>query len=356
MGTFFCRALDVPELQYHPKELVNDMRLSWTQIFERIQKDYRSIESTEALRSSGELLKNRLARRAARFNTTPSGKHPGKPPVRQPRFPLNTGNLLPHKYYLQFKEWYEEMSKPKEEKNPKFFSTFKFQHINPKTKYVREPSSKNKREDNRRRSKRGRRRERSDSSSSEEERSSRRRKKKNLTDSRDKARQRGRSRSRSSSPSEDERQTKRGTSERKSRRGKPHSKEKGEADPRTKVGTRDKAGTPPMKCGKSPLFDSGSSSSSDSNLTERVVLVPKMRHKATKKVEKEKGREASQSPVTSRSPVSGRRYSDSLSINSDCPDDVWDADKRRLHDIRHGRLPKTPKQPKNKEKPPPFTS
>ena len=247
------------------------------------------------------------------------------------------------------------MSKPKEEKNPKFFSTFKFQHINPKMKYVRDPSSKNKREEYRRRSKRERRRERSDSSS-EEERSSRRRKKKNLSDSRDKARQRGRSRSRSSSPSEDERQTKRGTSERKFRRGKPHSKEKGEADPRTKVGTREKAGTPPMKCGKSPRFDSASSSSSDSNLTERVVLVPRRRHKITKKVEKEKGREASQSPVTSRSPVSGRRYSADLSINSNCTDYVWDAEKRRLHDIRHERLPKTPKQLKNKDKPPPFTS
>ena len=53
MRAFLCRALDVPELQYHTKELVNDIGVSWTQIFERIQKNYCSIESTEALRSGG---------------------------------------------------------------------------------------------------------------------------------------------------------------------------------------------------------------------------------------------------------------------------------------------------------------
>ena len=73
-------------------------------IFSRIQKNYPSIESIEALRSGGELLLNRKARRSNKFKPPSNGDHSGKPLVIQPKFPPNTGNLIPYKYYIQFKE------------------------------------------------------------------------------------------------------------------------------------------------------------------------------------------------------------------------------------------------------------
>ena len=51
MRSFLCKDIDVPELQTHTKELLTDMAVPWMHIFARIQRDYRSIESTEALRS-----------------------------------------------------------------------------------------------------------------------------------------------------------------------------------------------------------------------------------------------------------------------------------------------------------------
>ena len=72
MRAFLCKAIDVPELQTHTKELATDMKVPWMKIFLRIQKDHRSIESNEALRSRGEPLLKRKALRVAKFN--PSSK------------------------------------------------------------------------------------------------------------------------------------------------------------------------------------------------------------------------------------------------------------------------------------------
>ena len=71
MRTFLCKAIDVPDLQTHTKELVSDMNVFWMNIFNRIQLNYRFIESTEALRSGGEFFVNQQTRRALESKNTP---------------------------------------------------------------------------------------------------------------------------------------------------------------------------------------------------------------------------------------------------------------------------------------------
>ena len=120
----------------------------------------------------------------------PKGK-----PAAKPRFPPNTGNLIPHKYYGQFKTWFEEMSKPKNERDPNFESTFKFEYLTPKVKtvYRSDHSRQEKRGGNRGRRRRGRS-DRSESSG-ETRRSVRRRRRNDSYDGQDR-----KSRSRSYSP------------------------------------------------------------------------------------------------------------------------------------------------------------
>ena len=56
MKAYLCKAIDVPELQTHYKALVGNMDETWMEILERIHADYRTIVSTESLRSERELL------------------------------------------------------------------------------------------------------------------------------------------------------------------------------------------------------------------------------------------------------------------------------------------------------------
>ena len=192
MRAFLCKSIDVPELQTHAKEFMTNTSDNCLDIFEKIHRDYRSIESSEALRTN-DLSLNRRARRAIKFKDVqvdPKGK-----PAAKPRFPPNTGNLIPHKYYGQFKTWFEEMSKPKNERDPNFESTFKFEYLTPKVKtvYRSDHSRQEKRGGNRGRRRRGRS-DRSESSG-ETRRSVRRRRRNNSYDGQDK-----KSRSRSYSP------------------------------------------------------------------------------------------------------------------------------------------------------------
>ena len=110
---------------------------------------------------------------------------------------------------------------------------------------------------------------------------------------------------------------------------------------KTIVADRKEKGIPPLKVGSSPLFDSSSSESSEAEPEKN----PKKKKVISEKSKtKQKGGETSaardeQSTITLRTPYGGgRRYSDSMSSHSSWDDCDWEIEKRRLHDIRYGRL------------------
>ena len=252
----------------------------------------------------------------------------GKPSAaQQTKFPPNTGNLLPHKYYTQFKEWYEEMTKPKEEKNPNFFSSFKFEHITPKVKVVREPPPRNRQERDRSRQKGGKRRNRSDSDG-KTGRTARRRKKQASTGEQSNSKSRAASSSDSSGSETSDAEETGEAVKRRSRRGKKTIKEI-EAE-------RKKKGIPPLKVGNLPSFDSSSSESDRPQKNSRKKKVVQRKDETKQKGGQTSAARDEESAITSRSPY-GRRYSDEISSHSSWCDDDYDEEKRRLHNIRHGR-------------------
>ena len=89
-----------------------------------------------------DLFLSRQSRRTTQTTNTFRTDNPRKPTAYQPNFPPNTGNLIPHKYYPQFRDWYLEMSKLKEKRRPDFESTFHFVHMKPKSKFVKNPKLK----------------------------------------------------------------------------------------------------------------------------------------------------------------------------------------------------------------------
>ena len=205
---------------------------------------------------------------------------------------------------------------------------------------MREPPLRNKREGERRRSKRGKRRERSDSSR-DTGRSVRRRRKQASINDRGETRCRAASSSSSSSSSENDNETAKACSDRKFCRGKPHQHDDGNARAKITVATRSRKGTPPLKMGKSSLFDSTSSESSSAeaaNSSKTVVSSKRKKTKPTKRVETSAGCDTTQSSITSCSPCLGRYYRDDLSCHIDWDDARYEEEKRKIHDERHEHM------------------
>ena len=357
MRAYLCKAIDVPELRTHYKALVNKMDETRMEILERIHSDYRTIVSTESLRSEGDLFLGRQSRRTTQTaKERPKTVHPGKQSPYKPKFPPNTGNLIPHNYYPQFKDWYEQMTLPKNQRRPDFESTFRFVHILPREK-VGNPKLKKQEGDRLKKGKRDTKRSNPDGKT---ERSTRRRKKKTSEDDRGRTRSRSRSDSRSRSSNRDDESDERSRkkqSDRTSRRNRQRLKKKTsekkaseaarvETPPKTKDRPTDRDGKPPLKCENSPLFDSAASSSSSSSDSFNEPPPKKGRkdskvssfkndtkNSSTRKDAKKRGRESSLSSISTSSPL-GTRYSRDLSEHSDWDDDDRKVALRDLHLMR----------------------
>ena len=133
---FLCRALNVPELQNTTKELTLNSNMKVMEIFDSVFKEYNGLITSSALRDTDMAL-TRSSRRAEVKSGTRRGEVKGKPTVVS-RFPPNSGNLIPQKVYDQVKIWFDEMTKPKDKRDPNFHETFKFVAHKQPVKIVRQ--------------------------------------------------------------------------------------------------------------------------------------------------------------------------------------------------------------------------
>ena len=133
---FLCRALNVPELQHTTKELTLNTNMKVMEIFDSVYKEYNGLTTSSALRDTDMAL-TRSSRRAEVKSGTRKGEVKGKPTLVS-RFPPNSGNLVPQKVYDQMKIWFDEMTKPKDKRDPKFHETFKFVAHKQPVKVVRQ--------------------------------------------------------------------------------------------------------------------------------------------------------------------------------------------------------------------------
>ena len=94
---------------------------------EKIYKDFVGLKATESLRHTDTSLVY-----TSRRTEVKAGSGKARVPYR-PKFPSNTGNLIPHPIYSKMKTWFDEMSNLKAEQEPSFAANFKLKHQAPKT-------------------------------------------------------------------------------------------------------------------------------------------------------------------------------------------------------------------------------
>ncbi len=217
LKAFLAKSISCEELQTEAKDLLTDGSASWSVILDRINADCRAQVSGESMRTDGTSTSRAQLRRARGASSSGDGAIPRKAPKPAVlKLPANTGNLIPHKYYLQFKGWFEAMRVPEQdrtEEQKKYLDSFVWHHTqDPKNKkpWVPKPghrpnNHRPKGDGYRSRRARGRDRgrDRSPSYSSEDSRDHGRSRSRRGRSSRDYSRSRSRSASRSPSRSRD---------------------------------------------------------------------------------------------------------------------------------------------------------
>ena len=136
LRAYFAKAIEAPELQTNVKKLVTDRAGTYDSILELIHKDFRAQETNDALRDNPTTIS---ASRRSRAEERPDDKR--KRPkteettvVARPKFPDNENQLLPSSYYAQFKQWYEHMIIPVNERTDDqkaWLRTFQFDYRTP---------------------------------------------------------------------------------------------------------------------------------------------------------------------------------------------------------------------------------
>ena len=129
LRAFLARAISCEELQTEAKALLQDGKGTATEILEKILVDYRVQMTGEELRDG----KPTAKLRRAESGTVRLIK--GTDKVGLAKLPNNKGNLIPHSYYLQFKDWFEVMRIPEGDRTPSDISKiagFKWKHTKPK--------------------------------------------------------------------------------------------------------------------------------------------------------------------------------------------------------------------------------
>ena len=209
LRAYLAKAISCEELQTETKKLLQHNEESYDTILQDVLTDYRSQETGTVLRDGDVIQVPRKIRRAEK---SARGSNPSST-AQRPKFPVNKGNLIPHSYYTQIKEWYEVMVIPEQQRSPEEsakLQAFKWKHTQPK--YAKgsnsnRSSSAGARYDGHgrgrdpKRSRRSRRRQRSPSSTSDSSYSSRNRQRRSRRSSRASSRRSSRSRSRSRSKS-----------------------------------------------------------------------------------------------------------------------------------------------------------
>ena len=138
LKAFMAKVIEAPELQTEAKQFLMEGSGTYAEILENIYKDFRALETGEQMRDGNTTPDTRLRR--AGTTSAPIPKKVKFEPSKGPslaRCPPNTGNLIPHSYYLQFKEWYDVSRIPEKdrtEENKSFLTGFKWKHTSPKTK------------------------------------------------------------------------------------------------------------------------------------------------------------------------------------------------------------------------------
>ena len=202
LRAFLGKAITCEELRHEAKRFLQDGKGTHSEILDDILLDYRSLETKRELEVG--INPPKKVRRAessvARAEKKPSGS------TEYPRLPTNKGNLIPHLYYIQFKEWYEMMVIPEKDRSDDVVAklqSFKWKHTLPKA------MKDNNRRGNDNRRQGGRDRDRKPSGSSRSRRGKRRSRSPSYSSSSDESyyrsrrssRSRPRKRSRSPSPS-----------------------------------------------------------------------------------------------------------------------------------------------------------
>ena len=130
LRAFLAKAISCQELQTEAKKLLQDGHGTATEILENILTDYRAQETGEELRDGKPSKKIRRADSAPIRSTK---REPDKGGL--PKLPSNKGNLIPHSYYLQFKEWFDVMRIPETDRTADEVDKikgFKWKHTKPK--------------------------------------------------------------------------------------------------------------------------------------------------------------------------------------------------------------------------------
>ena len=131
LRAFLGKAISCEELRHEAKRFLQDGKGTHNEILDDILLDYRSQETRRELEDGTNPSKKvrRAETSVARADKRPSGQQ------RFPRLPTNKGNLIPHSYYIQFKEWYELMVIPEKERSDDVVAKlqrFKWKHTQPK--------------------------------------------------------------------------------------------------------------------------------------------------------------------------------------------------------------------------------
>ena len=132
LKSFFAKIIETPELQHEAKKLLKDGGESCIEILDLIHSDFRAQDTGERMRDSVTL--GSTSRRLRTEDIKPTTKQGGETKRINYPFPNNTGNLLPSKYYSQFKAWYFSMMKPVEDRSDaekQWIQNFKFKYDSP---------------------------------------------------------------------------------------------------------------------------------------------------------------------------------------------------------------------------------
>jgi len=139
---FLSSSMDCEDLANEAKKFLTESDLTYDQIMDQINMDYRAQIGGELLRT--DVLSSSKQLRRMRSGDVTSTNRKSSPTTTVPKvrdltkLPPNTGNLIPNAYYKQFREWYEasrvqESDRSNEQRN--FLTHFKWKHTaDPKTK------------------------------------------------------------------------------------------------------------------------------------------------------------------------------------------------------------------------------
>ena len=138
LKAFMAKVIEAPELQSEAKKFLMEGSGTCNEILENIYKDFRAQETGEQMRDGNTAPEARLRRAGADRPGVPKKvRHDSSKVAAIARCPPNTGNLIPHSYYLQFKEWFDVSRIPEKDRSgdqKASLQAFKWKHTSPKTK------------------------------------------------------------------------------------------------------------------------------------------------------------------------------------------------------------------------------